>query len=78
MKRIGRALFLLLAVASFARELSYAQPNIPRPTNPTDIAPEVREQIERLYSENAGERTKAADALRATGDTPFVEVIPDE
>jgi len=48
--------------------VAHAQPNIPRESIPPDIAPEVREQIERLYSKDLNEQIAAARNLGNMGD----------
>jgi HEAT repeat protein len=58
--------------------VAHAEPNIPRDSIPVDIRQEVREQIERLYSENLNEQIAAIRNLGNMGDkalpaVPFLE-----
>ena len=60
---------LLIILATGA--LGYAQPRIPK----EDIPSDVREQIERLYSDDPAERSSAAWALGKIGDKRAVEPL---
>ncbi len=48
--------------------VGYAQPKIPKENVPSNIAADVKEQIERLYSHNPVERAKAAIELGGMGE----------
>ncbi|MFA6141755.1 MAG: HEAT repeat domain-containing protein [Candidatus Omnitrophota bacterium] len=49
--------------------LGYAQPNIPKETIPSGISSEVKEQIEKLYSQSSVERSDAIEKLGTFGAT---------
>jgi len=82
MTRLGYALvrgtLYLVAFSVVTSSSVYAQPNIPRESIPADIAPAVREQIERLYSADEKEQIAAARTLGNMGESalpavPFLE-----
>jgi len=76
-------LLILTALGVCFAHLASAQPNIPRENIPPNIALEVRGQIERLYSEDAEERVRAADRLGGMGEkaipaVPFLMDLLDD
>jgi len=62
-------IFLLLAFLWLAPAI-VAQPTIPRESIPKDIRPWLRKQIERLYSEDPGERSAALSGLTEYQEPP--------
>ncbi len=62
--------------------LGHAQPRIPKEDIPADIPSDVREQIERLSSDDPAERSSAAWALGKIGDKravePLIAVLKDK
>ncbi|HHT9126378.1 MAG TPA: HEAT repeat domain-containing protein [Candidatus Brocadiia bacterium] len=90
MKRVKDILAVMVGISFFMfalGRLGYAKPNIPKEKIPSDIPSEIREQIERLYSENPLLRADAASELAhlvETGATvtvavPFlIAVLKDE
>jgi len=79
MRDLEKPVLILIGLCVFLAQVSYAQPTIPKEDIPADIDPEVREQIERLYSEDAEERVHAADTLGGWGEkaAPAVPFLMD-
>jgi bilin biosynthesis protein len=78
-----RGLFVFVAVALIIGSTVLAQPTIPKGRIPTDIAADVREQIERLYSDHPVERASATFWLSKMGERavpaiPFIIAILPE
>lgn len=67
MKKVKGILVVLVGISLMVVGLSYAQPKIPKSSIPSRIPPEVREQIERLYSQDPVERGYAAYELGEMG-----------
>jgi len=75
---VSRTLIFIIALCVLSPGSGEAELAIPREDIPADTAPEVREQIERLYSENLNEQIAAARNLGNMGDkalpaVPFLE-----
>jgi hypothetical protein len=64
------AMVLLLCAAS----VSMAQPSIPKDQIPSNLAPEVRLEIERLYSENHEARAHGASMLGKMGSKAYPSI----
>ncbi|MFH1798197.1 MAG: hypothetical protein ABH844_02465 [Candidatus Omnitrophota bacterium] len=80
---IEKAIFVLALICVIGRSQVYAQPEIPRNKIPNEIAVEVRETIENLYSRNPKVRQSASVKLRDMGEKaldaiPFLEGMLDE
>lgn len=72
-----RALLVTLATAAFlfsSASVSSAQPTIPKDQIPTDLAPEVRVEIERLYSEDHEARAHGASMLGRMGAKAYPSI----
>jgi hypothetical protein len=76
MKTIQALLFALAATAIlfFSASLSLAQPCIPKDQIPSNLAPEVRLEIERLYSEDHEARAHGASMLGKMGATAYSSI----
>jgi len=68
MRRIKIVLFLLVLAIVIDTGLGYAQPKIPKDKILSNIPPEVREQVEKLYSQSSAERTEAIEKLGGMGE----------
>jgi HEAT repeat protein len=80
---LAKRLLILTAWGVCFAQLAHTQPNIPRENIPPNIAPEVREQVERLYSEDGEERVRAAGRLGSMGEkaipaVPFLMDLLDD
>lgn len=58
----------------FSASAAVAQPSIPKDQIPSDLAPEVRTEIERLYSENHEARAYGAAALAKMGSKAYPSI----
>lgn len=65
--------FYIMLFIRFAS--AYAQPRIEKESIPKNISSDVREEIERLYSEDPVKRAKAANSLGKIGDIRAVEPL---
>jgi len=68
-------IFLILFCFSISAPEIYAQPKIPKEKIPTDIHPDVKKQIERLYSSDPVERGYGAYYLGEMGENA-ISAIP--
>jgi HEAT repeat protein len=66
-KRIGIAFLALILVLSIGLTV-YAQPNLPKENIPATLPPEVKAEVEGLYSPEAAKRAQAAEKLGNMGD----------
>ena len=66
--------FGIAAVLFFAGSAAIAQPSIPRDQIPSNLAPEVRIEIERLYSDNHEARAYGAAALAKLGSKAYPSI----
>jgi hypothetical protein len=76
MKGIQALLFSfgIAAVLFFAGSAAIAQPSIPRDQIPSNLSPEVRTEIERLYSDNHEARAYGAAALAKLGSNAYPSI----
>jgi hypothetical protein len=64
----------LAATLFFSASAAVAQPSIPRDQIPSNLAPEVRIEIERLYSDNHEARAYGAAALAKLGSKAYPSI----
>jgi hypothetical protein len=76
MKAVQPMLFALgaMVILLCSASVSMAQPSIPKDQIPSQIPPEVKQQIERLYSPDGTDRASAAFHLRKMGEKALPSV----
>lgn len=76
MKTIQTLFFALAATATlfFSASVSLAQPSIPKEQIPSNLAPQVRLEIERLYSEDHEARAHGASMLGKMGANAYPSI----
>jgi HEAT repeat protein len=62
-----KTILLFMILFPVIHGITYAQPELSKETIPTNVAPDIRIQIERLYNSNPEERAKAAKSLGEAG-----------
>jgi HEAT repeat protein len=72
----GTFSFLVIVATLLLNQTALSQPNIPREKIPQDIAPEIKKEIEALYSKDATARGNAAIALREFRPSALKPAIP--
>ncbi len=82
-KRFKEILTITLGINLVIAGLSYAQPKIPMGNIPKDISFEVKQEIKKLYSQDALERAEAAIHLgdmgsKASAAVPFLMAMLDD
>ncbi len=84
MKKIKQILVIVIGVSVICIGLSYAQPQISKEDIPANIASDVKEAIEMLYSSDAQKRVEGVEQLRrmekdhATPAIPYlIEILND-